>query len=132
MSDIQKACNCFQNFSMKIFTLRKRVNMIRRRDSPEFDSYVQDVYEIIDKVDAEFERRYNKDNIAIMKGITSLCPTSSKYLDQSALEEFAALFGADIEALSHEIMRRKIKSILRTVVNLETLYTQDSDNGDNG
>lgn len=38
-----------------------------------------------------------------MKGITSLCPTSSKYLDQSALEEFAALFGADIEALSHEV-----------------------------
>ncbi|KAJ8038224.1 Neuropathy target esterase [Holothuria leucospilota] len=29
------------------------------------------------------------------------------------------------------MMRRKIRSILRTVVNLETLYMQDSDNGDN-
>ncbi|KAJ8030264.1 Zinc finger MYM-type protein 1 [Holothuria leucospilota] len=87
------------------FAVEAPIETSRREnsDSPEFDSYVQDVYEIIDKVDAEFERRYNKDNIAIMKGITSLCPTSSKYLDQSALEEFAALFGADIEALSHEV-----------------------------
>ena len=50
-----------------------------------FDEFVRDVYEIVDKVNAELKRRFDEKNIVMMQGVTSLCPSSSSFLDEDSL-----------------------------------------------
>ena len=40
-----------------------------------FDDFVRDIYEIVDKVNAELRKRFDKKNIVMMQGVTSLCAT---------------------------------------------------------
>ena len=56
-----------------------------------FDDFVRDVYEIVDKVNAELRKRFDEKNIVMMQGVTSLCPTSSSFLDEDQLVAFAKL-----------------------------------------
>ena len=56
-----------------------------------FDYFVRDVYEIVDKVNAELQKRFDEKNIVMMQGVTSLCPTSSSFLDEDQLVAFAKL-----------------------------------------
>ena len=67
------------------------------------DAYVQDIYEIVDKVNAELCRRFDEKNITMMRGITVLCPNSNSFLDVTKLIDFAELFKAETESLRCEI-----------------------------
>ena len=57
-----------------------------------FDGYVRDIYEILDKVLAELQKRFDDENVTIMRGITYLCPISPSFMDENSLEAFAKLF----------------------------------------
>jgi cysteinyl-tRNA synthetase len=60
-----------------------------------FDEFVRDVYEMVDKVNAELKRRFDEKNIVMMQGVTSLCPSSSSSLDDEySLVAFAKLFNS--------------------------------------
>eukprot|EP00112_Aurelia_sp_Birch-Aquarium-sp1_P022749 Seg652.9 transcript_id=Seg652.9/GoldUCD/mRNA.D3Y31 product="Zinc finger MYM-type protein 1" protein_id=Seg652.9/GoldUCD/D3Y31 len=56
------------------------------------DGYVKDIYEIVDKADAELCKRFDEKNITMMRGITALCPTSNRFLNVTKLIDFAELF----------------------------------------
>ena len=56
-----------------------------------FDEFVRDIYEIVDKVNAEL-RRFDQKNVVLMPGVTSLCPSSTSFLDEDSLIAFANLF----------------------------------------
>ena len=73
-----------------------------------FNGYVQDVYEIVDKVYAELEKRFGDKNIDIMKGISALCPSSTKFMDLESLVGFAKLFNAITGNLRSEIATFKL------------------------
>ena len=51
-----------------------------------FDGYVRDIYEIVDKVLAELQKRFDNENITMMRGITYLCPISPSFMDENSLE----------------------------------------------
>ena len=72
-----------------------------------FDGYVRDVYEIIDKLDAELQRRFDEKNITMMRGITSLCPSSPSFMDENRLADFANLFNAKTDILRCEVVTFK-------------------------
>ena len=81
-----------------------------------FDDFVRDVYEIVDKVNAELRKRFDEKNIVMMQGITSLCPTSSSFLDEDQLVAFAKLFNVNTDCLRceiatfHHLLKRKDKN----------------------
>ena len=66
-----------------------------------FDEFIRDVYEIVDKVNAELKRRFDEKNIVMMQGVTSLCPSS--FLDEDSLVAFAKLFNVNTDCLRCEI-----------------------------
>ena len=68
-----------------------------------FEGYAQDVFEVIDCVGVELERRFDHQNMKMMEGISSLTPKSQSFLDEDIITEFASLFNADIDALRSEI-----------------------------
>ena len=68
-----------------------------------FDGYFCDVSEIIDKVDTELQKRFGEKNIVMMRGITSLCPSSTSFMDENSLVAFAKLFNANASTLKCEI-----------------------------
>ena len=97
-----------------------------------FDEFVRDVYEIVDKVNAELKRRFGEKNIVMMQGVTSLCPNSSSFLDEDSLVAFAKLFNVNTDCLRceiatfHHLLQRKDqedhpKGLLQMLSYLETL-----------
>ena len=64
-----------------------------------FDEFVRDVYEIVDKVNAELRRRFDEKNIVRMQGVTSLCPSSSSFLEEDSLVAFTKLFNVNTDCL---------------------------------
>ena len=81
-----------------------------------FDDFVRDVYEIVDKVNAELRKRFDEKNIVMMPGVTSLGLTSSSFIDEDQLVAFAKLFYANTDCLRceiatfHHLLERKDKS----------------------
>ena len=61
------------------------------------------VYQIVDEVKAKLKRRFDDKNIAIMRGITPLCLSSSSFLDEDSLVAFAKLFNANSFILRCEL-----------------------------
>ena len=68
-----------------------------------FDDFVRDVYEIVDKVKCRTSKKTDEKNIIMMQGVTSLCPTSSSFLDEDQLVAFAKLFDVNTDCLRCEI-----------------------------
>ena len=67
------------------------------------NDFVRDVYEIVDRVNAELRKRFDEKNIVMMQGVNSLCPTSSSFLDEDQLVYFAKLFNVNTDCLRCEI-----------------------------
>ena len=97
-----------------------------------FDEFVRDVYEMVDKVNAELKRRFDEKNIVVMQSVTSLCPSSSSFLDEDSLVAFAKLFNVNTDCLRceiatfHHLLKRKDKEdhpkgLLQMLSYLETL-----------
>ena len=72
-----------------------------------FDGYVRDVYEIIGKLDAELQMRFDEKNITMMRGITSLCPSSQRFMNENRLADFTNLFNAKTDILRCEVVTFK-------------------------
>jgi hypothetical protein len=72
-----------------------------------FEEYIRDVYEIVDKVNAELEKRFDDNNVVMMKGISTLSPGSTTFLDENSLAAFANLFHANIINLRSEVVTFK-------------------------
>ena len=96
-----------------------------------FDGYVQDVYEIVNKANAELCKRFDEKNVRMMRGITALCPTSNSFLDVTKLIDFAELFKAQTESLRCEIAtfkcmlgRKKETECPTTLLQLEAYLTR--------
>ena len=86
----------------------------------------------MDKVNAELKRRFDEKNIVMMQGVTSLCPSSSSFLDEDSLVAFAKLFNVNTDCLRcaiatfHHLLKRKDKEdhpkeLLQMLSYLETL-----------
>ena len=95
------------------------------------DGYVQDIYEILDKANAELCKRFDEKNITMMRGITALCPTSKSFLDVTKLIDFAELFKAETESLRCEIAtfkcmlgRKREAECPTTLLQLEAYLTK--------
>ena len=97
-----------------------------------FDEFVREVYEIVDKVNAELRRRFDEKNVVLMRGVTSLCPSSTSFLDEDSLVAFANLFKVNTDCLRCEmatfkhLLQRKgkedhPKGLLQLLSYLETL-----------
>ena len=59
------------------------------------------MYEVIDHVNSELDRRFSNDNAVIIHGIQALNPASSSFLDISAVSSFTKFYNlrvTDIEA----------------------------------
>ncbi|KAI6660755.1 Zinc finger MYM-type protein 1-like [Oopsacas minuta] len=67
-----------------------------------FDGYFSDVFEIISKVSLELKKRFSEKNIVMIRGITTLCPTLSSFMDENSLILFAKLFKSDTSVLKFE------------------------------
>ena len=67
------------------------------------DGHIRDIFEIVNKVNAELCRRFDEKNITMMRGTTALCPTSNSFLDETKLIVFAELFKAEMQNLRCEI-----------------------------
>ena len=66
-----------------------------------FDEFVRDIYEIVDKVNAEL-RRFDQKNVVLMPGVTSLCPSSTSFPDEDSLVAFANLFKVNTNCLCNK------------------------------
>ena len=84
------------------------------------------IYKIVDRINKELERRFSINNIAIMKGVSALCPKSDAYLESSLLITFGELFKADSENLQCEIAtfkcllgRKQLSECPGSIVELE-------------
>ena len=92
------------------------VNIEEHLGQAGFDDFVRDVYEIVDKVNAELRKRFGEKNIVRMQGVTSLWPTSSSFLDEDQLVAFAKLFNVNTDCLRceiatfHHLLKRKDKN----------------------
>lgn len=97
-----------------------------------FDHYVRDVYEIVDKISAEVEKRFGNKNIVMMRGITALSHGYTTFTDENRLMAFADLFNgnatdllSEVETIMHLLERKeeedKPKSHLQLKTYLEKL-----------
>ena len=68
-----------------------------------FDGHFCDVCEIINKVNLKLKNGFGEKNIVMMRGITSLCPSSTSFLDENSLILFANLFNSDSSVLKCEV-----------------------------
>ncbi|XP_033120855.1 uncharacterized protein LOC117119979 [Anneissia japonica] len=80
---------------------------IQQHTTDGFDVFVQNVFEVIDKIDGELNRRFSDKNLTIMKGISSLCPTSKTFLEPGPLTDFSRLFKANTDILNSKLITFK-------------------------
>lgn len=72
------------------------------------DDYRTQVFlPIIDRIDAELERRFSKENCGILRGLFALQPKDDKFLELNVLREFAVHYGANLEDLAAELHSAK-------------------------
>ena len=99
-----------------------QANMEGNLEQAGFDEFVRDVYEIVDKVNAELKRRFDEKNK----------PSSSSFLDEDSNAAFAKLFNVNTDCLRceiatfHHFLKRKDKEdhprgLLQMLSYLETL-----------
>ncbi|XP_026034437.1 zinc finger MYM-type protein 1-like [Astatotilapia calliptera] len=72
------------------------------------DKFKREVfYPILDHVHAEMEKRFNKTNCDIMRGIQALNPKSKSFLSEEIVVSLAGLYDCDIEDLKHELYQAR-------------------------
>ena len=82
--------------------------------------------------DKRVRRRFDEKNVVLMRGVTSLCPSSTSFLDEDSLVAFANLFKVNTDCLRCEmatfkhLLQRKAKEdhpkgLLQLLSYLETL-----------
>uniref|UniRef100_A0A3Q4M441 HAT C-terminal dimerisation domain-containing protein n=1 Tax=Neolamprologus brichardi TaxID=32507 RepID=A0A3Q4M441_NEOBR len=72
------------------------------------DKFKREVfYPILDHVHAEMEKRFNKTNCDIMRGIQALNPKSKNFLSEEIVVSLAGLYDCDIEDLKHELYQAR-------------------------
>ncbi|KAL3997012.1 hypothetical protein ACER0C_009668 [Sarotherodon galilaeus] len=72
------------------------------------DKFKREVfYPILDHVHAEMEKRFNKTNCDIMRGIQALNPKSKSFLSEEIVLSLAGLYDCDIEDLEHELYQTR-------------------------
>uniref|UniRef100_A0AAX7VMJ6 TTF-type domain-containing protein n=1 Tax=Astatotilapia calliptera TaxID=8154 RepID=A0AAX7VMJ6_ASTCA len=78
------------------------------RESLRLKGYFREVfYPILDHVHAEMEKRFNKTNCDIMRGIQALNPKSKSFLSEEIVVSLAGLYDCDIEDLKHELYQAR-------------------------
>lgn len=72
------------------------------------DKFKREVfYPILDHVHAEMQKRFNKTNCDIMRGIQALNPKSKSFLSEEIVVSLAGLYDCDIEDLKHELYQAR-------------------------
>ena len=115
----------YRSFRWKLIS--KRIS-----DKRALKNLFRDVYKIVDKVNAELRKRFDEKSIVMVQGVTSLCPTSSSFLDEDQLVTFAKLFNVNTDCLHceiatfHHLLKCKDKNdhpkgLLQMLSNLESL-----------
>uniref|UniRef100_A0A8C2HAB0 Uncharacterized protein n=1 Tax=Cyprinus carpio TaxID=7962 RepID=A0A8C2HAB0_CYPCA len=64
-------------------------------------------YPIVDTILGELDRRFSKDNCEIMRGIQSLDPKSTCFLQEEAVFYLGEIYVSDSEDLSHELHQKR-------------------------
>ncbi|KAG0710630.1 hypothetical protein GWK47_022395 [Chionoecetes opilio] len=118
--------NLIEQYSEKVTELRTKccisplMNRSRRRKPRQLDefivlettgqrydsSHVQHssiLYEVLDCLISELDRRFTKDSSAIFCGISALCPRGQTFLSEQNLKAFAVAYSVNQSDLKHEI-----------------------------
>uniref|UniRef100_A0A667Z4Q8 TTF-type domain-containing protein n=1 Tax=Myripristis murdjan TaxID=586833 RepID=A0A667Z4Q8_9TELE len=64
-------------------------------------------YPILDRLHAELQRRFSKNNCDIMKGMHALNPKDISFLEEKTVLRLGCLFDCDVEDLKHELYQIK-------------------------
>ena len=65
------------------------------------------VFPILDKMNAELERRFFEFSCNILRGIQSLCPAGDSFLQLSHMKSLAEAYDANLDDLVHEVPQAK-------------------------
>ena len=65
------------------------------------------VFPILDKMNAELERRFSEFSCNILRGIQSLCPAVDSFLQLSHMKSLAEVYDANMNDLVHEVPQAK-------------------------
>ena len=65
------------------------------------------VFPILDKMNAELERRFSEFSCNILRGILSLCPAGDSFLQLSHMKSLAEAYDANMDDLVHEVPQAK-------------------------
>ena len=68
------------------------------------------VFLILDKMNAELERRFSEFSCNILRGIQSLTPAGDSFLQLSHMKSLAEAYDANMDDLVHESLRRSVLS----------------------
>ena len=66
-------------------------------------SFRRTIYEIIDKVTTELDKRFTCKNIDLIEGVMALNPASVNFLNEEKITIFAKCFEINLEAVSVEV-----------------------------
>uniref|UniRef100_A0A8C2HB86 Uncharacterized protein n=1 Tax=Cyprinus carpio TaxID=7962 RepID=A0A8C2HB86_CYPCA len=80
----------------------------RKCNDGDKDSFRRTIfYPIVDTILGELDRRFSKDNCEIMRGIQSLDPKSTCFLQEEAVFYLGEIYVSDSEDLSHELHQKR-------------------------
>ena len=65
------------------------------------------VFPVLDKINAELERRFSEFSCNILRGIQSLCPAGDSCLQLSHMKSLADAYDANMDDLVHEVPEAK-------------------------
>ena len=65
------------------------------------------VFPVLDKINAELERRFSEFSCNILRGIQSLCPAGDSFLQLSHMKSLADAYDSNMDDLVHEVPEAK-------------------------
>ena len=84
--------------------------MLERSGGDEDMAKFEIVFPILDKMNAELERRFSEFRCNILRGIQSLCPAGDSFLQLSHMKSLAEAYEATWMTLSMKSLRRSVSS----------------------
>ena len=81
--------------------------MLERRGGDEDMVKFEIIFPILDKMNAELERRISEFSCNILRGIQSLCPARDSFLQLSHMKSLAEAYDANMDDLVHEVPQAK-------------------------
>ena len=101
-------------------------------------SFRRTIYEIIDKVTTELDKRFTCKNIDLIEGVMALNPASVNFLNEEKITIFAKCFDINLEAmlvkvknLKFYIERKEPKMRPKTLLNFQAHIRELSDDSMN-